>query len=213
MAECPDGYTCVLDSVLVSSTQSRLVPICARRCERDTDCGTGINCRLSNNAEDGSRFCNDFGTLQVNDRCYNVNPLRECGPGLMCSFDGLCLPACNLDSPLLSERRCAPGTTCYASSRTFDDRMRTISVDGACEPECDPSRTDQCRTSLICERWISPGIGETATCQPANYLQNCRDGTMCPLGEICRDLVCYAQVDAPPRQPDEWFPPLSEPTE
>jgi hypothetical protein len=208
MAECPDGYTCVSDNPVDAG--SRL--ICARACERDTDCGAGVNCRLSNTL-DGSRFCNDFGTLQLNERCLNENPLRNCGPGLTCSYDGLCLPACNMDSPLLSERRCAAGTTCFARDRTFDERMRVVSFDGACQPECDPSRTDQCRTSLLCARWISPGIGETATCQSEGVERLCRDGTMCPLGEICRDLVCYAPVDAPPRQPDEWFPPLSEPTE
>ena len=59
---------------------------------------------------------------------------------------------------------------------------------------------------------ISPGIGETATCENAEAIRRCTDGTTCPAGEICRANECYAPADAPPRQPDEWYPPLTEPT-
>jgi hypothetical protein len=208
LGECPEGYTCVADR----PPGSRLAPICARGCERDADCGPGVNCRLSNNATDGSRFCNELGTLQMGEPCPGLNPLRECGPGLMCSFEGTCLPACNLDSPLVAERRCAPGTTCFARQRDFDDEMRAVSLDGACELECDPARNDQCQPTFLCRRWISPGIGETATCDSAEGVRRCVDRTTCPLGEICQDLACYAPRDAPPRRPEEWFPPLTEPT-
>lgn len=213
LGQCATGYTCVNDMEIISPTLSRTVYICARACERNTDCGPGVDCRLAD-SDDGSRYCNDFGTLAMGERCSDLNRLRECGPGLACSlYTGECVPACNLDSPLLEERQCASGMTCNSFDRTYTLDMRTVSYRSYCDVECDPARSDMCRTGFVCARWTSPGIGEVATCEFGESVRLCRDGSQCPLGQICRDNTCYAPADAPPRRPEDWFPPLSSPTE
>lgn len=213
LGQCAAGYTCVDDREVTSPTTSRTVYVCARACVRNTDCGPGVDCRLADYV-DGSRYCNDFGTLAMGEQCSNLNPLRECGPGLACSpYTSTCVPACNLDSPLLEERRCATGTTCNAGLRDSTPGMPTVSLISYCQAECDPAQSEACRPSFICARWTSPGIGETTTCELAEVERDCRNGSQCMVGEICRDNTCYAPADAPPRRPEEWFPPLTAPTE
>ena len=212
--ECGAGYTCVYDVEMYSPTMSRYLEICARSCERNTDCGPGVDCRLNNRNIENSGYCNDFGTLAMGERCSDLNRLRECGPGLACSpYTSTCVPACNFDSPLLEERRCAAGTTCVSHDRTYTLDMRTVSFTSYCEAECDPAQSEACRPFYICARWTSPGIGETTTCESAGGEARCRDGSQCMVGEICRDNTCYAPADAPPRRPEDWFPPLTAPTE
>lgn len=212
--ECGAGYTCVYDVEMYSPTMSRYLEICARSCERNTDCGADVDCRVNNRNLESSGYCNDFGTLAIGERCSDLNRLRECGPGLACSlYTGECVPACNLDSPLLEERQCASGMTCNSFDRTYTLDMRTVSLASYCDVECDPARSDMCRTGFVCARWTSPGIGEVATCEFGESVRLCRDGSQCPLGQICRENTCYAPADAPPRRPEDWFPPLSSPTE
>ena len=157
LGQCAADYTCVLDTVVTSPTTSRRVPICARSCTHNADCGPGIDCRLGNFSNDGSRFCNDFGTLAEGARCESWADLRGCGPGLSCHRF---LQTCNIDSALLAERQCPSGSTCNATERSFDDSLRTISPWAYCREQCDPADPMACRTGELCRRWLSPGIGE-----------------------------------------------------
>ena len=198
---CPEGYTCTYhpgpDDV------QRLA--CSRACTRNSDCAEGVDCATSN-ANPELRYCNEFGTLLLNEPC-RVGEGASCAPGLACSrYEGVCLPACNPDSPHTSDRECPSGLTCWPGDRHLSLAGIPYSY-GVCRPDCDPAAADACRPTLTCRRWTSPGFGVVATCEGG--VGFCTNGMVCPDGQICQDDVCYAPADAPPRRPEEWRPPLT----
>ena len=208
--ECASGYTCVVDSSAPSSPY-----ICARACVHNSDCGAGVDCRSNNTDPHAADFCNDFGVGEVGAMCMDWSELRECGPGLTCGRDGRCVRACDIESSAVADRMCPAGTTCSAEDRAVESRVtppRVISF-GHCQAQCDPAAPNACPAPYLCRRWISPGIGEVATCLWLGEGPSCPGGFTCPDGQICQDNVCYEPVDAPPRRPEDWFPPLSTPIE
>lgn len=205
-----DGYTCTSEVVALSPTLSRYRSFCARACTRNSDCGAGINCAPNQMNPDSSHFCNELGHLGLGETCGEA-VAGSCAPGLSC-FNLRCTPACDLDSPHVSDRVCPTGLVCEGALRT---QMPGGSLWGqyGCMPSCDPSLPGSCRPTTLCRRWILPGVGEVATCRPAGGQVYCNNGMTCPTGQVCQDNVCYAPADAPPIRPEEWLPPLTTPVD
>jgi hypothetical protein len=207
---CPAGYACTQESVPSGPSTTTYRYFCSRACVRNSDCGEGVDCATNNAHPDSSRYCNEFGTLLLNEPC-RVGEGARCAPGLACSsYEGVCLPACNPDSPHTSDRECPSGLTCWPGDRDFSLTGIPYSY-GVCRPECEPAAADACRPTLTCRRWTSPGFGVVATCEGTVGVGICTNAPACPDGQVCQDDVCYAPADAPPRRPDEWFPPLTAP--